>query len=166
MSMINRLAWAALILCFSIGTTQAVEKEIYIPGAGLIEKVDVPPQQQPVVVYYNGDIITMDGDTPQYVEAVAQKDGKIDFIGTKADALKKYGKHVRLIDLKGNTMLPGFLDPHSHFMSAVRMVNQVNVAAPPPGGHRHRYPPDHRKTESLRGREAHSRRRLDHRLGI
>ena len=133
MSMINRLAWAALILCFSIGTTQAVEKEIYIPGAGLVKKVDVPPQQPPVVVYYNGDIITMDGDTPQYVEAVAQKDGRIDFVGSKADALKKYGKHVRLIDLKGSTMLPGFLDPHSHFMSAVRMVNQVNVAAPPVG---------------------------------
>ena len=133
MHRMNRLAWAALMLCFSIGATQALEKEIYIPGAGLIERVDVPPPRQPVVVYYNGDIITMDGDTPQYVEAVAQKDGKIDFVGTKAEALKKYGKKVRLIDLKGSTMLPGFLDPHSHFMSAVRMVNQVNVAAPPVG---------------------------------
>ncbi len=126
-------AWAALTLCFFIGTTQAVEKEIYIPGAGLVKKVNVPRQQRPVVVYFNGDIITMDGDTPQYVEAVAQKGGKIDFVGSKADALKKYGENVRLIDLKGSTMLPGFLDPHSHFMSAVRMVNQVNVAAPPVG---------------------------------
>ena len=133
MSRTSWFAWAALMLCFFVGTTQAVEKEVYIPGAGLVKKVDVPRQQRPVVVYYNGDIITMDGDTPQYVEAVAQKDGRIDFVGSKADALKKYGKNVRLIDLKGSTMLPGFLDPHSHFMSAVRMVNQVNVAAPPVG---------------------------------
>ena len=30
-------------------------------------------------------------------------------------------------------MLPGFIDPHGHFMSAVLMVTQVNVASPPMG---------------------------------
>ena len=37
------------------------------------------------------------------------------------------------VDLKGKTMLPGFIDPHGHFMSAVLMVTQVNVASPPMG---------------------------------
>lgn len=30
-------------------------------------------------------------------------------------------------------MMPSFIDPHSHLMSAIRMVNQVNVASPPVG---------------------------------
>jgi len=30
-------------------------------------------------------------------------------------------------------MLPGFIDPHGHFMSAVLMVTQANVASPPMG---------------------------------
>ena len=133
MPVMNKVVWAAIVLCFSVEITQVAAKEIYIPGSGVVEEVEVPQSKPLVVVYYGGDIITMDGDSPRYVEAVVQKDGKIDFVGRKADALRKYGKDARLIDLKGSTMLPGFLDPHSHFMFALRMVNQVNVAAPPVG---------------------------------
>ena len=133
MTKLNRSVLTTLMLCFPIGTSHADGKEIYIPGSGLTRKAGAIQGKPSVAVYYHGDIITMDGDRPQYVEAVAQKDGKIDFVGTKADALRKYGQQVRLIDLEGATMLPGFLDPHSHFMFALRMVNQVNVAAPPVG---------------------------------
>jgi len=130
----NKVLFALLAMCALIfSSLNASEKEIYIPGSAEIATVEVADVKAPVVIYYNGDIITMSGDAPQYAEAVAQKDGKIDFVGSKADALKKYGKNVRLIDLKGNTMLPGLLDPHGHFMSAIAMVNQVNVAAPPVG---------------------------------
>ena len=55
------------------------------------------------------------------------------FVGSKADAFKLKGTDTKIKDLGGATMLPGFLDPHSHFMSAVMMVDQVNVAAPPVG---------------------------------
>ncbi len=33
------------------------------------------------VVYYGGDILTMEGDSAQYAEALAVKDGKITFVG-------------------------------------------------------------------------------------
>ena len=36
-------------------------------------------------------------------------------------------------DLAGKAMLPGFIDAHSHFLFALNMVNQVNVAGPPVG---------------------------------
>lgn len=84
-------------------------------------------------VYYGGDIITMDGDTPSYVEAIVEHEGKIIFVGSKADALTKFKEKADTIDLKGKTMLPGFIDSHGHFMSALQMVNQVNVASPPVG---------------------------------
>ena len=123
----------SLVLAFAtLSSLHAVEKEIYIPGSGEYATVDVPEQQKPPVLYYGGDIITMNGDTPQYAEAVVEENGKIAFVGSKEEAQKKFS-NARMIDLKGNTMLPGFLDPHSHFMSALRMVNQVNVAAPPVG---------------------------------
>jgi len=129
---LKKLLFSFMIIFAMFSSLHAVEKEIYIPGSGELEKVEVPKQSKPAVLYYGGDILTMDGDTPQYAEAVVEKDGKIAFVGSKADAQNKFS-NARMIDLKGNTMLPGFLDPHSHFMSAIRMVNQVNVAAPPVG---------------------------------
>jgi predicted amidohydrolase YtcJ len=83
-------------------------------------------------IYYGGDIITMEGDKPKYAEAVVQENDKIVFVGKKDKALKQYPNALQY-DLKGHTMLPAFIDPHSHFMSAIRMVNQVNVASPPVG---------------------------------
>ena len=34
-------------------------------------------------LFYNGDIITMEEDTPKYVEAVVIQNGKIVFVGSK-----------------------------------------------------------------------------------
>ena len=129
---VKKLLFSITLILTMLTSLHAMEKEIYIPGSGELETVEVPKQSKPAVLYYGGDILTMDGDTPQYAEAVVEKDGKIAFVGSKAEAQKKFA-NARMIDLKGNTMLPGFLDPHSHFMSAIRMVNQVNVAAPPVG---------------------------------
>lgn len=85
------------------------------------------------MVYYGGDIITMVGDEPQYAEAVVQSEGRIVFVGSKEEALATYGGKADEVDLLGKTMLPGFIDPHGHFMFALNMVNQVNVANPPVG---------------------------------
>ncbi len=84
-------------------------------------------------IYYGGDIVTMDGDQPVYVEAVVEQLGTITFAGSRNEAFKRFEDNSFEVDLEGKTMLPGFLDPHGHFMSALRMVNQVNVAAPPVG---------------------------------
>ncbi len=84
------------------------------------------------LIYLNGEILTMDGDTPVYAEAVATMAGEIVFVGNQDEALSRYPE-VRHRDLEGNTLLPGFVDPHGHFMFALNMVNQVNVANPPVG---------------------------------
>ncbi|NRB36914.1 MAG: amidohydrolase family protein [Pseudomonadales bacterium] len=89
-------------------------------------------REQKATLYFGGDILTMQGDTPSYVEAVVEKNGKIIFVGDKS-AADKIAIHAKKVDLQGKTMLPGFLDAHSHFMSAILMVNQINVAAPPVG---------------------------------
>lgn len=85
------------------------------------------------VMYYNGDIITMEGDSATYAEAIVVKDGKIDFVGSKADAMKAAGDDHSMVDLQGRTMLPGFIDPHSHFINALSMSNQANCSPSPVG---------------------------------
>jgi predicted amidohydrolase YtcJ len=84
------------------------------------------------VLYYNGDIITMVGDTATYAEAVLVKDGKIAFAGSKAEA-EKLDNKAALIDLEGKTLVPGFIDPHSHFMSSLAMGSQANCQPAPAG---------------------------------
>lgn len=84
-------------------------------------------------IYFGGDIVTMDEAHPS-VEAVAVKDGKILMVGTRAD-LEKLGKgdNTQMIDLGGKTLLPAFLDAHSHYINSLTVANQVNVYPPPAG---------------------------------
>ncbi|UPZ17840.1 hypothetical protein [Flavobacterium humidisoli] len=68
-------------------------------------------------VYYNGDIITMEGKKPTYAQAIVVKDGKILFVGKEEEAMKQAGSGHIMVDLKGKTMLPAFLDAHSNFLN-------------------------------------------------
>ncbi len=60
-------------------------------------------------MYFNGDIIAMEGDSPTYAEALVVKNGKIFFIGSKEEAVKLSKNKVKKIDLKGKTLLPSFI---------------------------------------------------------
>ncbi len=84
-------------------------------------------------IYFGGDIVTMEGDSAAYAEAIAVKDGKIVFVGSKADAEKMKGDSTKMNDLAGKTLLPGFIDPHSHFMSSLAMGSQANCQPAPAG---------------------------------
>ena len=71
-------------------------------------------------VYYNGTVITMTEDSsgkPVTAQAVLVKDGKIAEVGTTKTILKKASKNANKFDLKGQTLLPGFIDAHSHISS-------------------------------------------------
>jgi predicted amidohydrolase YtcJ len=84
-------------------------------------------------MYYGGDIITMEGDSVTYAEAVVVKDGKITFVGSKDEAMKSAGDGHRMVDLQGKTLLPGFLDAHSHYINSLLVANQCKLYAPPSG---------------------------------
>jgi hypothetical protein len=86
------------------------------------------------VIYFGGDIVTMEGDSPEYVEAIAVKDGKIMFVGAKQEAMKLQHKETtKLVDLEGKTMFPGFMDAHSHYINSLLVANQCKLYAPPSG---------------------------------
>jgi len=83
-------------------------------------------------LYFNGDILTMEGDEPEYVEAVVVKEGKITFTGTLAEAEEKY-TDARRVDLDGKTLLPGFIDAHSHVWITGFQALSANLLPPPDG---------------------------------
>lgn len=92
------------------------------------------PENPADAIYFGGDIVTMEGDAPQYAEALAVKDGKILFVGSKEEALKFEAKGTtKLVDLQGKSMLPGFLDAHSHYINSLLVANQCKLYAPPSG---------------------------------
>jgi len=84
-------------------------------------------------IYYGGDIITMEGDNATYAESIAIKDGKIVFVGSKVEAEKMKGDSTSMNDLQGKTLLPSFLDAHSHYFNSLLVANQCKLYAPPSG---------------------------------
>ncbi len=84
-------------------------------------------------IYFGGPIITVNDAQPN-AEAVAIKDGKILMVGSAAEVEKAHkGTTTQMIDLAGKSLLPGFIDAHSHFMFALDMPTQANVSGPPVG---------------------------------
>lgn len=93
---------------------------------------DTVSDDSTATLYYNGDIITMEGDKPQTPEALVTQNGKIAYVGSLQSAQAKYA-NAAPIDLKNQTLLPAFIDPHSHFGMVSNTMGQVNLNPPPVG---------------------------------
>jgi predicted amidohydrolase YtcJ/heat shock protein HslJ len=90
-------------------------------------------QEMAQTIYYGGSILTMAGDKPAYVEALAVKDGKILFAGPKDQTLALKGDTTKVVDLEGKSLLPAFIDAHGHYINSLLVANQAKVYAPPSG---------------------------------
>ena len=85
------------------------------------------------VMYHNGDILTMAGDSAAYAEAIVVKDGRILFVGRMDEAMKAAGPGHSMVDLKGGTLIPGFIDGHSHLTNYADATLQADLNPPPIG---------------------------------
>lgn len=125
---LRRLARVAAITAFAL--IAACGKQAAAPAP---ESVAADPAQTADTIYAGGDIVTMSRAQPT-AEALAVKDGRILAVGSRTEIEAKHkGAATRTIDLGGHTLLPGFLDAHSHYFSSLSVANQVNVYAPPAG---------------------------------
>jgi predicted amidohydrolase YtcJ len=84
-------------------------------------------------IYVGGPILTMRGSAPEFVESLAVHQGKIVYAGSKLGAKVFYGPATQEIDLAGKTLLPGFIDSHSHLLSYAESLLQANLSPPPVG---------------------------------
>ena len=107
---------------------------LIILGVALFHSCEKTEKLNQATVYYNGDIITMVGEAPEYAEAIVVKDGNISFVGSSDEAMKVAGKGHNMIDLEGKTMLPGFIDAHAHFGNFSSQAIGAQILPPPDAG--------------------------------
>ena len=67
----------------------------------------------PDLIFYNGQIITAD-DSNTIASAVAIRDGKFLAVGTDNYILPLAGPDTQKIDLRDQSVVPGFIDNHGH----------------------------------------------------
>lgn len=87
-------------------------------------------QEDATRVFRGGTILTVDKDF-SVAQAIAIRGNKIIAVGREADVIKIVGGKAEVVDLKGRTMLPGFIDPHTHMMSGsliASLMEYVGVA--------------------------------------
>ena len=78
-------------------------------------------------LYFNGTIITVSENQPT-VEAVLIENGKIIKVGSKDEVFELKDSETELVDLEGKTMLPGFIDSHSHITAVAQTLMIVNLS--------------------------------------
>jgi predicted amidohydrolase YtcJ len=93
-----------------------------------------PVAAQPTAdsIWSGGPILTMN-DKAMRAEAVAVAGGKIVAVGKRTDVMKLKGPATQLVDLKGQTLVPGFVDAHGHIVLGGLQALSANLLAPPDG---------------------------------
>lgn len=77
-------------------------------------------------IYFNGKIITMKTEE-ETAEAVLTRDGRIAAVGT-LDEIKAAAGDAEYYDLAGKTMLPAFIDPHSHISTLASNLAKADLS--------------------------------------
>ena len=89
-------------------------------------------QQHPAdLVVTNGRIYTVDAARP-VVDAMAIRGGRVVFVGDRAGAKALIGAQTEVLDLDGQTVIPGMTDAHAHVLGlgqALRNVDLVGTAS-------------------------------------
>lgn len=70
----------------------------------------------PTIILYNGNVLTMDPDLPR-AEAIAIQGDHLLAVGKDEDILTLQTSETLTLDLQGNTIMPGFVDPHTHILN-------------------------------------------------
>ncbi len=86
------------------------------------------------VIFRNGHIITMDGGR-RVTSALAIRDGRLEVVGTDQDIALCAGVATKTVDLKGRTVLPGFIDVHTHAISWAKSIVRGEIDAGYPAVH-------------------------------
>jgi predicted amidohydrolase YtcJ len=79
------------------------------------------------LIVTNARIYTVDDSRP-LASALAVRDGRVQFVGSEREALALRGAATRVLDAKGNTVLPGIVDAHAHLLNLGFSLANVNLA--------------------------------------
>lgn len=88
-----------------------------------------PPKHR---VFLNANVLTMDSLNSRY-EAVAVESGRIQAVGSTKAISQLIQPNTIVSDLRGKTLLPGFVDAHSHFPVSGLKAITTDLTPPPVG---------------------------------
>jgi hypothetical protein len=83
-----------------------------------------------LTVFINGVLLTMVPERP-LAEALAVRDGQIAAVGGREAVLALGAGDPSVVDLAGQALLPGFVDPHNHFAVAALEGFWADCRTPP-----------------------------------
>jgi len=80
----------------------------------------------PELIVMNADIRTADS-TKMRANAFAVEAGKFIAVGTNEEISKFAESNTRVLDAEGKSILPGFIDSHTHLSSGTKIVTGINL---------------------------------------
>src|SRR2546421_2458726 len=98
---------------------------ILLMSTNFITHADKPALPADLIII-NATVHTMDRKEPM-AEAVAIYGNRIAAVGSTADIRKLAGNSTKVINAKGQLVLPGFNDAHVHFMSGGFQLSSVDL---------------------------------------
>ena len=78
-------------------------------------------------LYYHGNILTME-DSQRQAEALLVEDGRIKAVGSEQTVRAQMEAQAKCIDLAGRTLLPAFIDAHSHLTAVAVSMGLVDLS--------------------------------------
>ena len=90
-------------------------------------------------IFVNGKIVSMDdwsssANPGNIYQGVAVKGDAIVKLGTSAEVRALAGPDTKILDLKGRTLIPGIVEPHSHiYGAAIQYLDRFGFKYPPDG---------------------------------
>jgi hypothetical protein len=108
-----------------VGCEKAVE-------ADAVKSVKLQNTLKADTVYSNGKVITVNDNQPK-ASAVAVKNGRIVYVGDIRGVKPYISDTTQQVDLKGKTMIPGFVDAHGHVVNAGLQAASANLLSIPDG---------------------------------
>ncbi len=90
-------------------------------------------------IFVNGKVVSMDDaststNVGNIYQAIAVKGEQIVKLGTNATVRALAGPETKVLDLKGRTLIPGIIEPHSHIYGrATRFLDRLGFQYPPDG---------------------------------
>jgi len=88
-----------------------------------------PPSHQ---VFVNGDVLTMD-EQNRIVQALSVRGELIEAVGTNEEIRELIREKTVVTDLRGRTLMPGFIDAHGHFPGSGATALFADLNSPPLG---------------------------------
>jgi predicted amidohydrolase YtcJ len=88
------------------------------PPAAIATHTPDPAAAGGDVVFHNGAILTMNAEAPR-ASAIHIRGDRIVSVGDEASILAEAGPQTRIVDLGGLSLMPGFVDAHSHMFGEV-----------------------------------------------